>query len=375
MARSPNALRHLLLGDDSNQQIRAWLSLLALGVYAVFAVVQHLEVVLGLIAEGQSWPLTAWNLTGGLGFYLVIRSGLNLRIAAGRNRALTLPQQLWAMAGIAWSYAITGPARGAVMLIMLLILIFGVFSLDARQARRLVAIGFLMLGAVMVWKAWTDPVFYDPRVEGVHLLFAGIVMAAVSTLAVRLGRLRERLEQQRSELAGAVDRIQRLATHDELTGLKNRRAALERMREELATRSADRPLLSLALIDLDHFKRINDTLGHAAGDAVLRRFAECSQEVLRGADTLARWGGEEFLLMLPATRAGDAMEAVARLRQRLQQGGFADIAPGLAVSFSAGVAECREASDLEAAIERADAAMYRAKQSGRDRALLAPAAS
>ena len=80
-------------------------------MYVVFAGVQHLEVVIGLIDASQSWALTAWNLTGGIGFYVFIRSGLNLRLKTGRS--LPISQSVWAMVGITWSYAITFPARGA----------------------------------------------------------------------------------------------------------------------------------------------------------------------------------------------------------------------------------------------------------------------
>jgi diguanylate cyclase (GGDEF)-like protein len=362
--------RTALYGFDPRQTLRIAQSLLALVVYAVFAVVQHVEVMAGMIDEAHSWRLTAWNLAGGLIFFVFIRSGLNQRVPG--DRALTIPQSLWAMVGIAWSYGITGPARGGVILIMLLILNFGMFALRPRQARNLAITGFAMIGSVMVWKALTDPAHYDPRVEAMHFVFAGIVMASVATLSIRIGKLRARLEAQRGELTQALERIQALATCDELTGLTNRRAAMERMQQELAVRTRAEPLMSVALIDLDHFKHINDNHGHAAGDAVLRRFADCARSTVRVGDTMARWGGEEFLLVMPATSSDDAMRGMERLREQLHQQAFDDIAPGLAVSFSAGVAECMGAGDLEAAIERADKAMYQAKHAGRDRAMAAP---
>ena len=361
--------RTSLLGTDPRHTLRIAQSLLALVVYAVFAVVQHVEVLAGLVDERDSWFLTAWNLSGGVVFYALIRTGLSRRIAD--DRLLMLTQSLWAMVGIAWSYAITGPARGGVMLIMLLVLNYGMFALRPHQARALALAGFGMIGTVMVWKGLNDPTRYDPRVEALHFVFAGIVMASVSTLSIRLGKLRERLHQQRSELAQALQRIQALATCDELTGLTNRRAVMERMQQELAVRGRGAPLMSVALIDLDHFKRINDGHGHAAGDAVLRRFADSARDTVRVGDTMSRWGGEEFLLVMPATSTTEAMVTMARLRQRLQQQNFDEIAPGLAVSFSAGVAECVGPADLEAAIERADAAMYQAKSGGRDRVVAA----
>ncbi len=362
-------LRTLFLGADPRQQMPVSQSLLVLVIYLVFAVGQHAEVRMGLIDEAASWHLTAWNLAGGFGFYAVLRSGLARRL--GGSRALSIPQSLWAMAGISWSYAITGPARGSVILIMVLILNFGMFSLQPRQARALAGAALGLLGGVMLFKALTDPAHYDPRVEAIHFAFTAIVLASASALAVRIGRLRARLQDQRSELAGALERIQALATCDELTGLTNRRAAMERMRQELALRARPLPRMSLALLDLDHFKRINDGHGHAAGDQVLRRFSEVLGATVREGDLPARWGGEEFLLVMPATPGDEAMRALERLRQALRAREWADVAPGLQVSFSAGVAECEGAADLEAAIERADKALYAAKHAGRDRSVWA----
>lgn len=355
----------LLLGSDPRQLLRVSQALLVLAVYVVFAGVQHMEVVLGLIDPAQSWPLTAWNLIGGIGFYVCLRSGMNLRLKKGRS--LALPQSIWAMVSITWSYAITGPARGAVILIMILVVVFTMFEMPAEKARAVAAAAFAMLGTVMVCKALTDPARYDPRVEGMHLLFSGIVLTAASVLAVRIGALRVRLENQRAELAQALERIRALATRDDLTGLTNRRAALDRMHDELAVRGRPEPLMSLALLDIDHFKRINDGHGHAAGDVVLRRFADCAQIQVRAGDLLARWGGEEFLLVMPATAAVQAVAVLERVRLALRCVSFDDIAPGLAVTFSAGVAECLGEHDLEAAIARADTAMYDAKRGGRDR--------
>ncbi|MEQ1806283.1 MAG: diguanylate cyclase [Burkholderiaceae bacterium] len=354
-----------MLGSDPRQLLRVSQALLVLAVYVVFAGVQHMEVVLGLIDPAQSWPLTAWNLIGGIGFYVCLRSGMNLRLKKGRS--LALPQSIWAMVSITWSYAITGPARGAVILIMILVVVFTMFEMPAEKARAVAAAAFAMLGTVMVCKALTDPARYDPRVEGMHLLFSGIVLTAASVLAVRIGALRVRLENQRAELAQALERIRALATRDDLTGLTNRRAALDRMHDELAVRGRPEPLMSLALLDIDHFKRINDGHGHAAGDVVLRRFADCAQIQVRAGDLLARWGGEEFLLVMPATAAVQAVAVLERVRLALRCVSFDDIAPGLAVTFSAGVAECLGEHDLEAAIARADTAMYDAKRGGRDR--------
>jgi diguanylate cyclase (GGDEF)-like protein len=357
--------------DASRQRLRVSLALVALVVYVMFAGVQHLEVLMGLVDADASWRLTAFNLSGGLLFYGLMRSGLNRQVRG--DPSLNFPQMLWAMTGISWAYAITGPARGGVILIMMLIIVFGMFALTARQARAIAATGFGMLGGVMLCKALTDPANYPPRVEIVHFVFAAVVMGAVAVLAGRLGNLRARLERQRADLTVALERIQALATRDELTGLLNRRAVLDRLQIELRTRDAEPPQLCVALIDLDHFKSVNDSHGHAAGDEVLRRFAEAARQVVRGGDVMARWGGEEFLLMMPGATVVQGLESLTRIRIRLGEMPMTDIHPELAVTFSAGVAACCGQADLERAIERADAAMYAAKKGGRNRSLAAPA--
>lgn len=366
MAALPSSpIVNLLLGPPGRQRVRASQSLLALVVYLVFAVVQHAEVMLGLIDGAASNALTVFNLCGGFTFYLAIRAGLNERFTA--DPSLTLPQSAFAMVGIAWSYAITGPARGAVMIIMMLVILFGLFALSARQARALALWGFGLLAGAMLWKSQTDPLRYDPRVELVHLLFAAIVMISVSVLAIRLGALRSRLSRQKKDLEIALERIQTLATRDELTGLLNRRAMVELLAREHPRIERGQGPLSLALIDIDWFKRINDTHGHQTGDAVLRRFAELLQARLRAADALARWGGEEFLLLMPGTGRDAAQAVLERLRASVIDGGFEQVAPGLRVSFSAGVVQCGDGESRDQALERADAGLYRAKQQGRDR--------
>ncbi|MGE0315294.1 MAG: GGDEF domain-containing protein [Lautropia sp.] len=367
MSAALEKLRSLLLGEEPKQQLRASQALLSLGIYLSLAVVQHAEVLLGLVDEADSWRLTAFYLTGGTVFYLAIRLGLNLRVAG--DKALTVPQISWGLVAVAWSYAITGPARGAILVIVMLLMTFSVFSLKPKEVGMLSVVAFVLLAGVMLWRSLTN--HYDPRVEGVHLVFTALCIAAVSVLSIRVGSLRARLQQRKNELATALARIEALATIDELTGLTNRRAVMARLRSDLSETDRAPATTSVALIDIDHFKRVNDTLGHAAGDAVLRRFAEAGQAVLRAGDVLARWGGEEFLLVMPATTDEQALNALDRVRDRLLATSFDDVSPGLRMTFSAGIAQCGGEADLEAAIERADRAMYRAKDAGRDRALTA----
>jgi diguanylate cyclase (GGDEF)-like protein len=220
----------------------------------------------------------------------------------------------------------------------------------------------------MLWRSHASPVRYPPRVEGVHFLFTAIVLGGTSSLAIRLGKLRARLAAQKNELADALALNRELATRDALTGLLNRRAMVELLAREHPRIVRGQGPLAVALIDIDWFKRINDGLGHGAGDEVLRRFAAVLKGQLRAADALARWGGEEFLLLMPGTHLDDAGVVLERLRREVCDGAaFDGIAADLKVSFSAGVVEVAEGESQDAAIDRADRALYQAKQNGRNR--------
>lgn len=163
----------------------------------------------------------------------------------------------------------------------------------------------------------------------------------------------------------ARDAAQLAADTDPLTGLLNRRAAMERLDSETQAALRDGTPLSLVLIDLDHFKTINDRYGHATGDRVLKHFAASGRRQLRPGDTFARIGGEEFMLLMPGADIKQATNAARRLRRHIAQAvGRGELSCDY--TMSAGVAECRGplAEDL---FERADRALYRAKHLGRDR--------
>lgn len=173
------------------------------------------------------------------------------------------------------------------------------------------------------------------------------------------------LKSNEKVLLLARDAAQLAADTDPLTGLLNRRAAMERLDAEMQAAFRNCSQLSLALIDLDHFKAINDRYGHAKGDDVLRHFAACGRQQLRGGDIFARIGGEEFLVLMPGTGIREATDAMDRLRHYMARDENR-IGLGCAYTLSAGVAEyCGNAADD--LFERADRALYRAKHLGRDR--------
>ena len=168
-------------------------------------------------------------------------------------------------------------------------------------------------------------------------------------------------QRMAEELREAHGKAVQDALTDELTGIANRRHILQLGEAALADKRRQSIPLSLAIVDLDHFKQINDVHGHGVGDAVLRRFCQHCREHLRSRHALGRLGGEEFLLLMPGTVVEDACVAVERLRHTLQP------CEGVSYSFSAGLAQAMPGQALAAVMECADEALYRAKAQGRNR--------
>ena len=355
----------------TGRRLRMAQSGLAFGILLAMQVMLLVEARAGLIDAEPLPTFVAVSTFVSLGLYGLVRSGLSERIS--REPSLSMPQMMVAMACTAWAYALAGPARGALLPLMPLILVFSMFALKQNTALGLVLAGTTMLGMATSALAWAEPAAHPPMIEAAHWLFTTVAMVSVNVLAGRLGRMRQRLRERQAELTEALAQIRALATRDALTGLLNRRAMMDELHREVRRRERQPQRLTLVLVDLDNFKRINDQLGHRMGDRVLQAFAEVSRASLRAADQVARWGGEEFLLMLPQSDHGTAVDAVERIRAALRTATIPGAPLDLMVTFSAGLAVCSEEGDIEAAIDRADLAMYRAKTEGRDRTVCAAA--
>lgn len=210
--------------------------------------------------------------------------------------------------------------------------------------------------------------------EAIGLLRVGVTTGVSVALLYALAALKEQVAtaQARADM-NAV-----LARTDQLTGLLNRPAVLERLQALLALSERHERPLTLAVVDLDHFKRINDAAGHLAGDEVLRAVAEIMADLLRDSDVIGRWGGDELLVVLPETGADAAAASMRRVLDRVRQQVRTspdrhpdrehDADPP--VTLSAGIAEWTREDDQDRLLSRADHARYRAKEGGRDRVVV-----
>lgn len=180
-----------------------------------------------------------------------------------------------------------------------------------------------------------------------------------------------RLIEMQAALNASCEALAHYACHDPLTGLLNRRAVLDRLNEELSRARRNSETLAVAMCDIDHFKKVNDTLGHLAGDDVLRGFAEILTDNLRLCDGVGRIGGEEFLVVAPFKVESEPVSLFSRLSQRVAKGEIQTRSGALSITISIGVTYTTGASTADLALEVADAALYRAKREGRNRVIFA----
>jgi diguanylate cyclase (GGDEF)-like protein len=262
---------------------------------------------------------------------------------AGRDVARGLPLQDWPLFGPPLAQLLARqPADPALLVLDQASRVFEVRAIDIGEGER-------RIGRLLQLRDVTAQHHAQARIVG--------------TLAERDAQLRQ-VAQLEAEL-------REQALRDPLTGLYNRRALVQRFEQELQHQRATGQSLTLVLIDVDHFKQINDSFGHATGDAVLRAIAGTLRDGVRTSDAVFRVGGEEFALLLPNADALQATLRVQGLRQGLQT--LALPLVDQSVTFSAGIAACRPGDDtLDSLLRQADEALYQAKAGGRNQSVVAP---
>lgn len=195
--------------------------------------------------------------------------------------------------------------------------------------------------------------------------------SALSEANSTINETNHQLQEKNQALLQAMEKLNNQATHDELTGIYNRRYILQKLEDLLQDLRRYHTPCSIALLDIDHFKLVNDRYGHGIGDLVLKGFAMCIQNELRQGDVFARYGGEEFLLVLPMTELEAAGKLIERLRQVVEDNPIIREPVSISIHSSFGVAQMMATEPVHDCISRADRALYRAKEGGRNRVELA----
>jgi diguanylate cyclase len=328
-------------------------------------------LILLVFARAGSVPVTvalAYVATGllSVAFYLVLsETGFTERF---KDHYFVVPQ-LFISVAIMLVFAYVAPDVGLMFLCTLFLCVnFG--SLRSTPAQSAVIWTMITAGVAFLF-LWTDKPIGLPHGNLLERFATMLVFVLGIGRCLFLGifssAMRQSLYQSGLKLKEAYRRIEELAELDELTGSFNRRSIMRMLEEEIARSGRLKVPCAIALIDLDFFKRINDLYGHPTGDEVLRTFAITVFANIRTIDRFGRYGGEEFLLILPDTDEESAAQMLDRLRAIIAELDWSAFSAGMRVTISAGVAELRFNENSDTLLARADGALYASKARGRNR--------
>jgi diguanylate cyclase (GGDEF)-like protein len=267
------------------------------------------------------------------------------------------------------AFLLAAPEIGyAFLSVLFLIFGFGALRMTSQQAT--IAWTLTAMGLAPIFLLTSTPIgmpvaTYIERLAA--MLCYVLTIGQCAFVGLYGSSLRKMLYNRSFELKEANKRIEELAELDELTGSLNRRSVMRTLDSEISRAHRNKAACSIALIDLDWFKRINDTHGHPTGDEVLRTFAITVFANIRSFDRFGRFGGEEFLLVLPDTPQDTAATILDRLRAIIADLDWSAFSPGMRVTVSAGVTALRPEESPDALLARADRALYEAKAGGRNR--------
>lgn len=331
--------------------------------------IDGLVLLLFCLAGTIGWqPVIGYTATG-----LAITGATYVLIATGRTRrlkdpALIIPHTIASQALQLAALALV-PEVGF-MFALLLFIVYGTLTLTLDVRRSLLAWILVTLGTVSVL-AGSHQTIRIPDANLFEQLVAYGFFVITLWRCVWIGTFNSQmtalLHKRGEELAELTAQVDQLAHHDELTGLLNRRSLFNALRDEIQRAQRSRAPMCIALMDLDRFKSINDTLGHLVGDRTLRLFASTLAPLTRKSDCLGRYGGEEFLLVMTAIDAELALVPVQRMHDALAAADWSTVSPGLkAATFSCGIAALQPGDTAETLLKRADEALYRAKAEGRN---------
>ncbi|MEH2526636.1 GGDEF domain-containing protein [Bradyrhizobium sp. AZCC 1620] len=266
-------------------------------------------------------------------------------------------------------FLLAAPEIGfAFLSVVFLIFGFGALRMTSRQA--ILTWTLTMIGLAPIFLLTSTPIGLPvaTQTERVAAMLSYVLTIGQCAFVGLYGSsMRKMLYDRSFELKAAYKRIEELAELDELTGASNRRCIMRMLEEEIVRSERNGSPCSIALIDLDWFKRINDAYGHPTGDEVLRTFSITMFANIRSVDRFGRYGGEEFLLVLPDMDAAQAMRALDRLRAIIADLDWSAFSPGMKVTMSAGVATLNPNETSDTFLARADSALYAAKAQGRNR--------
>ena len=352
-------------GDNTKHAVRVRRFFLAVACYAACVPLLFIGAGLGLVSTWHAVETVLLMVAVNAAIYLVFRTRANERFI---DPSLTWLQVLCGIGLVMFSAYHFEAERSVALMICLIVLTFGTFRFSTREF--LTAAGVVLAGyaGVINILMWTKPQEVNVWIEAYRWLALAFVLPPFVALGGRISELRMRLRRTNEELSTALSTIQKMATHDTLTSLPNRALFNEELIHAIEQAKRHGRSLGLFFMDLDRFKNINDTLGHALGDRVLQEAARRLLKSVRAADLVARLGGDEFVLLVEDY--GDTTH-LAEVAAKVLAGFEAPfMVDGQELVLSASIGICTYPADGDEAqtlLSNADIAMYRAKEQGRNR--------
>ena len=333
--------------------------------YVVDAVILLVYAQAGTISPTIGPAFAVCGLVSVTAYILASESGFNERF---RDHYLVVPQSIVSMI-IMLAFIYIAPEVG-VMFLCTLFVVFAFSSLRSTRLQTAVIWTAMALGLAGLFLLTDKPISLPHETYLERFVTMTVFILTIGRcmfIGIFSSAMRESLYKSGLALKEANRRIEELAELDDLTGSFNRRSIMHFLDDELVRTQRSNAPCSIALIDLDWFKRINDTYGHPTGDEVLKTFAITVFANIRGVDRLGRYGGEEFLLVLPDTPHDIAVRLVERLRAIIASLDWSAFSQGMQVTVSAGVATVKPNETADTFLARADGSLYRAKAQGRNR--------
>lgn len=297
-------------------------------------------------------------------FYIMFRTGFNKRF---KDPSLTSLQ-----IGVGTLYATTviylsDSYRGILLILYFIALIFGVFRFDRRQFIGMVIFAVSGYG-LAIWALYKfHPEVINLKFEILQWLVFLFTSMWFAFIGDYISSLRKKLMRGYAEITVAYSRMEELARRDYLTGVFNRMGIMEFLEIEVERSKRYGTSFSVCITDLDNFKRVNDTFGHAVGDGVLKHFVEILSSCSRKTDVVGRYGGEEFIMILAETPLEFAQVCLDRCRREIENSIFPGLPEGYRITASFGATEYRPGETIDSLLSRADKALYMAKTSGKNR--------
>ena len=291
------------------------------------------------------------------------------RARDSEQQAIILSRAVWCNLGVV---AIAALIPSPVRLLLLAVPMLGVLyaALHLARAQVVLVAGMSWLVYLVCSTSVAQFTQYDVQLELMSALGFAAILCGGGLICWEIIRIRDRLAQRNHHLREAMEQMQELALKDELTQVHNRRYILEVLQRQKSLADRGQAPFMLCYCDLDHFKQINDKYGHAVGDAMLKEFASLACSVVRNVDYVARYGDEEFLLVLVDADEAESRRVATRLADRTRQVWLPSTSTDEVMTVSVGITRYQRGERVEDLLNRADRALYEAKMAGRDRVVV-----